>query len=68
MRYILTRTDIELAMHRLNHRPRKCLHFKTPHEVFTKQLVPPHRSRRHAIQGRWVRTEYWAARSIEKGE
>lgn len=30
--------DIELAMHRLNHRPRKCLGFKTPHEVFMNQL------------------------------
>jgi transposase, IS30 family len=25
-------------MNRLNHRPRKCLGFKTPHEVFIKQL------------------------------
>jgi IS30 family transposase len=25
-------------MHRLNHRPRKCLGFKTPHEIFMKQL------------------------------
>lgn len=30
--------DIEQAMHSLNHRPRKCLNFKTPHEVFMKQL------------------------------
>jgi len=30
--------DISYAMHRLNHRPRKCLGFKTPHEVFMKQL------------------------------
>ena len=30
--------DITLAMHRLNHRPRKCLGFKTPHEIFMKQL------------------------------
>ena len=34
----ITSKDIELAMHRLNHRPRKCLGFKTPHEVFMKQL------------------------------
>jgi hypothetical protein len=26
--------DIEFAIHRLSHRPRKCLDFKTPHEVF----------------------------------
>jgi IS30 family transposase len=38
----ITRTDIELAMHRLNHRPRKCLGFKTPHEVFMKQLHSRH--------------------------
>lgn len=30
--------DIELTMHLLNHRPRKCLGFKTPHEIFVKQL------------------------------
>ena len=30
----ITRKDIELAMHRLNHRPRKCLGFKTSHEIF----------------------------------
>jgi transposase, IS30 family len=34
----VTQTDIEFATHRLNHRPRKCLGFKTPHEVFMKQL------------------------------
>lgn len=34
----ITKQDIEFAMHRLNHRPRKCLGFKTPHEVFMKQL------------------------------
>ena len=34
----ITVPDIELAMNRLNHRPRKCLGFKTPHEVFIKQL------------------------------
>ena len=38
----ISRTDIELAMHRLNHRPRKCLGFKTPHEVFMKQLHSRH--------------------------
>lgn len=34
--------DIKFAMHRLNHRPRKCLGFKTPHEVFIKQLHSRH--------------------------
>ena len=38
----ISRTDIELAMHRLNHRPRKCLGFKSPHEVFMKQLHSRH--------------------------
>ena len=38
----ITCKDIELAMHRLNHRPRKCLGFKTPHEVFLKQLHSRH--------------------------
>jgi len=36
---------IEFAMRRLNHRPRKCLVFKTPYEVFIKQL----HSRRNAV-------------------
>ncbi len=35
-------SDIELAMHRLNHRPRKCFGFKTPHEVFMKKLHSGH--------------------------
>ncbi len=34
----ITSTEIDLAMHRLNHRPRKCLGYKTPHEVFIGQL------------------------------
>jgi len=38
----ITTKDIEFAMQRLNHRPRKCLGFKTPHEVFMKQLHSPH--------------------------
>jgi len=33
-----TRKEIELAMYRLNHRPRKCLGYRTPHEVFMEQL------------------------------
>ena len=35
----ITDSDIEAAVHNLNHRPRKCLGFKTPHEVFMKQLL-----------------------------
>jgi len=38
----ITQRDIEFAMHRLNHRPRKCLGFKTPHDVFMKQLHSRH--------------------------
>jgi len=38
----ITQKDIASAMHRLNHRPRKCLGFKTPHEVFMKQLQSRH--------------------------
>jgi IS30 family transposase len=38
----ITCEDIAFAMHRLNHRPRKCLAFKTPHEVFMKQLHSRH--------------------------
>jgi IS30 family transposase len=30
--------DIAFAMNSLNHRPRKCLGFRTPHEVFMEQL------------------------------
>jgi hypothetical protein len=30
--------EIALAQHRLNHRPRKCLGYKTPHQVFWEQL------------------------------
>jgi len=40
----ITQGDIEFAMHNLNHRPRKCLGFKTPHEVFTKQLHLRHKN------------------------
>ncbi len=40
----ITKNDIAHAMHRLNHRPRKCLGFKTPHEVFMQQLHSPHNS------------------------
>jgi IS30 family transposase len=34
----ITQQEIEFAMNRLNHRPRKCLGFKTPHEVFMQSL------------------------------
>lgn len=34
----ITPESIAIAMHKLNHRPRKCLGFKTPHEVFMKHL------------------------------
>ena len=34
----ITDDDIALAMHRLNHRPRKCLGYRTPHQVFMEQL------------------------------
>lgn len=29
--------DLQLVMHRLNHRPRKCLNYKTPAQVFFQQ-------------------------------
>ena len=35
---LITKKDIEMAMHRLNHRPRKCLGYRTPHEVFMEQF------------------------------
>jgi IS30 family transposase len=38
----ITPDDIKIATNRLNHRPRKCLGFKTPHEVFMKQLHSRH--------------------------
>lgn len=34
----ITPQNIATAMNKLNHRPRKCLGFKTPHEVFMKHL------------------------------
>lgn len=34
----VTDAEIALAQDRLNHRPRKCLGYKTPHQVFWKQL------------------------------
>jgi IS30 family transposase len=38
----ITPHQVAFAMHRLNHRPRKCLGFKTPHEVFMTQLKSCH--------------------------
>ncbi len=38
----ITQKDIEFTMHRLNHRPRKCLGFKTPHQIFMNQLHSRH--------------------------
>ncbi|MBI4740849.1 MAG: IS30 family transposase, partial [Betaproteobacteria bacterium] len=38
----ITPDQIALAMHRLNHRPRKCPGFKTPHEVFMVRLHSRH--------------------------
>jgi IS30 family transposase len=40
----INKMDIAHAMDRLNHRPRKCLGFKTPHEVFMQQLHSRHNS------------------------
>ena len=36
-------SDIEVneALYRLNHRPRKCLGYRTPHEVFFDLQVHP---------------------------
>jgi transposase, IS30 family len=38
----ITPHQVAFAMLRLNHRPRKCLGFRTPHEVFMKQLHSRH--------------------------
>lgn len=38
----ITEKDVKFAMDSLNHRPRKCLNYKTPHEVFMKQLQSHH--------------------------
>ena len=38
----VTDEEIALAQHRLNHRPRKCLGYKTPHQVFSEQLHSNH--------------------------
>ena len=34
----ITQAEITFAVDKLNHRPRKCLGFRTPHEVFMAQL------------------------------
>ena len=38
----ITDQDIAFVTHRLNHRPRKCLGYKTPHQVFMNQLHSRH--------------------------
>ena len=38
----ITDQDTPFVTSRLNHRPRKCLGYKTPHEVFTAQLHSRH--------------------------
>jgi len=35
----ITEKDVSLAMHRLNHRPRKYLGFRTPHEIFMESYT-----------------------------
>ena len=34
----ITREQVQTAVHRLNHRPRKCLSYRTPHEVFNQVM------------------------------
>jgi IS30 family transposase len=34
----ITDDDIASAMYRINHRPRKCLRYRTPHQFFMEQL------------------------------
>ncbi len=38
----ITDQYVTFVTNRLNHRPRKCLDYKTPHEVFTEQLHSRH--------------------------
>ena len=33
--------DVAAALYRLNHRPRKCLNYRTPHEVFMDLEMRP---------------------------
>ena len=44
---LITKKEIFIAMHYLNHRPRKCLGFKTPHEVFWNKLHSCHNAVTH---------------------
>ena len=37
----VTREQVDEAVYRLNHRPRKCLGYRTPHEVFYKLPLSP---------------------------
>jgi IS30 family transposase len=34
----VTDKNLALAVKKLNHRPRKCLNYQTPHEVYYKEL------------------------------
>jgi IS30 family transposase len=33
----ITDDEVESVIHKLNHRPRKTLNFKTPHELFSAE-------------------------------
>jgi IS30 family transposase len=35
----ITDADVQIVANKLNHRPRKCLNFKTPYEVFVEELI-----------------------------
>ena len=37
----LSGIDVDEAVYRLNHRPRKCLGYRTPHEVFYRRKLQP---------------------------
>lgn len=40
----VTQSEVQLAVNKLNYRPRKCLGYKTPHEVFFSLNVKPLKS------------------------
>ena len=37
----VTQSEVEEAVYPLNHRPRKCLQYRTPHEVFMSLEIRP---------------------------
>ena len=37
----VSKSEVDEAVHRLNHRPRKCLGYRTPHEVFYNLPIRP---------------------------